>query len=81
MGRSLNGPTSLDGAFLNDGADLQESHQAERGTVFPVAMLPPAIRAFVEAVAEALPVPPDLVALPSLVAAGAAIGNTRRIRL
>jgi hypothetical protein len=48
---------------------------------FPTDTLAPKVRQFVEECAASLPVPPDLVALPALVTVGAAIGNTRVIRL
>lgn len=48
---------------------------------FPLASLPGPIRQFVEEGAPAFPVPPELLALPSLVAAGVAIGNSRVVEL
>ena len=48
---------------------------------FPTDTLPGPMRRFVEEGAKALPAPPDFLAVPALVSAGAAIGNTRRIRL
>jgi hypothetical protein len=49
--------------------------------IFPTEALPDPLRPFVEECARSLPVPVELVAVPSLVVAGAAIGNARRIRL
>lgn len=48
---------------------------------FPVAVLPEPIRGFVDAGARAIVCDPAFVALPLLTALGAAIGNTRRVRL
>lgn len=48
---------------------------------FPVDVLPEPIRSLVNAGAEALGCDPAYVALPALVVAAAAIGNTRRLRL
>jgi predicted transcriptional regulator len=48
---------------------------------FPTEALPGAFRALVEQAAAALPCPPDFVAVPLLVAAGAAIGNGLELRL
>lgn len=48
---------------------------------FPLEALPSAIRQFVAEGAEALPGPYELLAIPALVAAGAAIGNACGIRL
>lgn len=42
---------------------------------FPVEVLPPAVRAYVEAAAESIPVPVEMVAVPLLGAAGALLGN------
>ncbi len=50
-------------------------------THFPLEALPSAIREFVAEGAEALPVPYELLAIPALVAAGAAIGNARGVQL
>jgi len=48
---------------------------------FPTDVLPQTVRCYVEAHAAALGVPPELVAVPLLVFAGATIGNRVRIRL
>lgn len=48
---------------------------------FPIEALPPILRRYVVEQAAALPVPVDLIAIPALVAAGAAIGRTREIQL
>ncbi len=48
---------------------------------FPTDTLPGSLRQFVEEGAKALPAPPDFLAVPALVCAGAAIGNARQIRL
>ncbi len=55
--------------------------QAESAKGFPVDTLPDKVRPFVEECAAALPAAPDLVALPTLVTVGAAIGNTRLLTL
>src|SRR5262245_44801000 len=49
--------------------------------VFPLHALPPVLRQFAEECAASLPVAPAVVGIPALVVAGAAIGNTRAIRL
>lgn len=46
---------------------------------FPINIFPPAIRAFIEEQAAAIPVPPEAVALPVLSALAAAIGTKRTI--
>ena len=79
--RTLNSPTLPETRLSLDAGQSEEQEAQEFAVEFPVGMLPPVLRQFVEAVAETLPVPPDLVALPTLVAAGAAIGNSRRIQL
>ncbi|MBI4498112.1 MAG: DUF3987 domain-containing protein [Chloroflexi bacterium] len=48
---------------------------------FPVHVLPPAPRKLVEAGSRALGAPPDMIAVPLLVFAGAAIGNTAALEL
>lgn len=48
---------------------------------FPIEALPLPLRRYCEEKATALPVPVDLVAVPALVCAGAAIGASRAIRL
>ena len=48
---------------------------------FPLHTLPLALRQFTEECAESLPVAQAVVGIPALVVAGAAIGNTRAIRL
>lgn len=48
---------------------------------FPLEALPPILQQFVMEQAAALPVPVDLIAIPALVAAGAAIGRTREVLL
>ena len=48
---------------------------------FPLDSLPRPIRMFVEESAASLAAAPDLIVLPVLVTVGAAIGNSRRIRL
>jgi len=47
--------------------------------VFPVEVFPPAIRAFIEEQAAAIPVPPQAVGIPVLSALAAAIGTKRTI--
>jgi hypothetical protein len=49
--------------------------------MFPVDLLPQPLRQFVHEGAEATGCDPSLIALPALAALGAAIGNTRRLRL
>lgn len=46
---------------------------------FPLDVLPPGLRRFVEEAAWALNCPPDFVAVPLFVAAGACIGNSTRL--
>ena len=64
-------------------AELHKQHIQERvkGEVepFPLEVLPPSLRAYVEACATALPVPPDFIAVPMLVTAATAIGHSRKI--
>jgi hypothetical protein len=48
---------------------------------FPVDLLPKPLRQYVSEGAEATGCDPSLIALPALAALGAAIGNTRRLRL
>ena len=48
---------------------------------FPIEVLPPVARTLVKEAAEALPCPPDFVAVPLLVFAGATIGRSRGLRL
>lgn len=48
---------------------------------FPLHVLPAVARRLVEEGASAMGVPPDMIAVPLLAFAGAAIGNTQRIRL
>lgn len=50
-------------------------------TEFPLDAIPSTLRRFVQEAAWSLPVPVDLIAVPLLVALGAAIGNSRSIRL
>lgn len=47
---------------------------------FNTALLPPALRAFADDVAERMQTPPDFVAIPSMVAAGALIGCRLGVR-
>ena len=56
-------------------------HEADAQSAFPVEALPPDMGHFVEQCAAALPVAPEMVGVPALVVAGAAIGNTRAVRL
>jgi len=48
---------------------------------FPLKALPSVMRQYVFEGSEALPVPYELLAIPALVAAGAAIGNTHGVQL
>jgi hypothetical protein len=48
---------------------------------FPLEVLPVPLRQFVEEAAWAVNCPPDFVAVPMLVMAGAAIGNSRRLAI
>lgn len=71
--------------------DVQRLEQLSRVSVsvpvhedplrFPIEALPPVLRQFATETAAALPVPVDLIAVPSLVCAGAAIGARHAIRL
>jgi hypothetical protein len=62
-----------------DGVDLPDV--AGRFEPFPVGALPEPIRGFVGAGARAIGCDPSYLALPLLVALGAAVGNTRRLEL
>lgn len=59
--------------------DLDSSHGGVMQ--FPVEVLPPHLRRFVEEGARAMPCPPDFLGLPLLVALGTAIGMTRVLQL
>src|SRR5512132_913772 len=48
---------------------------------FPVEVLPPPLARFVQEVADALPCPPDFVAVPMLALLGCAIGTSRVLRV
>lgn len=48
---------------------------------FPVAVFPPALQTFILACAEALPCPPDFLAVPMLSQLGAAIGTSHVLEL
>jgi len=71
--------------------DVQRLEQLSRVSVsvpvheypllFPIEALPPVLRQFATETATALPVPVDLIAVPALVCAGAAIGAHRAIQL
>ena len=58
-----------------------EKNEEDRLIPFPLETFPPALRNFITETAASLPVPVDMIAVPVLVLAGAAIGATRRIRL
>ena len=58
--------------------DTERQVQPLAAEFFPVDALPGTIRKFVEEAAKSLSVPPDLIALPTLVSASAAIGNACR---
>lgn len=49
--------------------------------VFPVDVLPPVVRTYVNAAGESLSVPPEMVAVPLLGLAGALIGNRLHVAL
>lgn len=55
--------------------------QASDGEGFPVCALPEPLRSFVELQAQQKGCPPEFVAVPALVAAATAIGNTRALRV
>ncbi len=48
---------------------------------FPIEALPPAIRAYVEAAAESIPVPVEMIAVPLIGGAAALIGNRLHLAL
>lgn len=48
---------------------------------FPLDVLPPALRRFAEEAARSIPCPPDYVAVPMLMMAGAAIGASRALEI
>jgi len=58
-----------------------ETEGSKTGERFPIETLPETLRQFVTECAAALPASPDLIVIPVLVTVGAAIGNSRRIRL
>lgn len=69
-------------AVLNHGGDFQTAARDLSGRgygngvqPFPVEMLPRALRALVAEGAASLPAPPEFIAVPLVVAAGAVIGN------
>jgi hypothetical protein len=57
------------------------THIPETPAPFPIEVLPPALRTFVEAAAAALPCPADFLAVPMLGVLGAAIGTTRMVEI
>ena len=61
----------------NDPSVVIESNEL----AFPLDALPITIRRFVEETAEALPCPPDFIAIPTITGAGAAIGTRRFIEV
>jgi hypothetical protein len=62
-------------------ADVLPDIPPSNALSFPLEALPPILRQYVIEQAAALPVPIDLIAIPAIVAAGAAIGRTREIQL
>ena len=60
--------------------DVEEDEE-DKPVLFPVENFPSALRAFITETAASFPVPVDMIGVPVLVLAGAAIGATRRIRL
>lgn len=48
---------------------------------FPIDLLPPILKCFIEETAQALPCAIDMIAVPVLAAASAAIGASRKIRI
>ena len=67
---------------IEHGADM-DLPEAERKAIegFPLDSLPDKVKPFVEECAASLPAAAGLVALPTLVTVGAAIGNTRLLTL
>lgn len=59
--------------------NLQSSHSGVKR--FPVEVLPPQLRGFVEEGSRAMACPPDFIGLPLLVALGTAIGMSRVLEL
>lgn len=58
-------------------SDLESMNES----AFPMHALPPILRDFAEAGSRSLPTPPEMIAIPCLVVAGAAIGNSCVIEL
>jgi hypothetical protein len=66
--------------FIEDAATWESAADAQATSgndapVFPLDALPPTVRAYVQAAADSLRVPPEMVAVPLLGLAGALIGN------
>lgn len=61
------------------GGDPAPMTSTPRPAAYPVDVLPPAVAGYVEAAAAALDCPPEMVAVPLLIFAGAVVGNTRHI--
>jgi hypothetical protein len=54
---------------------MQDASAAISAPTFPLDVLPPTVRAYVEASADSLRVPPEMVAVPLMGLSGALIGN------
>src|SRR5262245_22325768 len=62
-------------------AELKITDESAQNDSFPLDALPSPLRQFTVECAASLPVAPEMVGIPALVVTGAAIGNTRAIRL
>jgi hypothetical protein len=60
-------------------AEAQERSRSIQAPTFPIAILPPDLREYVEAAARSLPVPPEMVAVPMLAYVGSLIGDRMHI--
>lgn len=64
---------------------MQNGHHEEdfgaSPPAFPVEILPAGMRAYVEAAAASMPVPPEMIAVPMLGMIGALIGNRAHLRI
>lgn len=64
---------------MTDDPPLLAPSEIPEAVPFPVAVFPPVVREFVHRVADSIPVPVDLVALPVLITLATAIGTQRAI--
>jgi hypothetical protein len=66
---------------LSTTAEAQQDTEPAPVTPFPIEVLPPVVQRYVAEAAASLPCPPEFVAVPLLVCAGAAIGRSVSIQL